>query len=225
MVFSFFDMFQSPKFVGLSVVVAVCLSGFAGPPALQAQRNTHDRIVRKADTRSSFRVNGNIHPLARPDNDRGKVGESFRMERVSVIFKATEAQNAALEALLEQQQNPASPDYHKWLRPEDFGDRFGLSSNDIDQIVSWLRDQGFTVDEIGKARRWVTFSGSAQQVETAFQTSIHQYAIDGDVFYANIADPAIPSAFSDVILGFRALNNFRLKPRPRFTSNMTGNHI
>src|SRR5262249_42726909 len=141
-------MFKSPKFVGLSVVVAMGLSGFAGLSALQAQRNTHDRIVQKADTRSSFRLRGNIHPFARPDYDRGQVGGSFRMERISVIFRATEAQDAALEALLEQQQNPASPDYHKWLRPEDFGDRFGLSSNDIDQIVSWLRNQGFTVDEI-----------------------------------------------------------------------------
>src|SRR2546430_15224389 len=55
------------------------------------------------------------------------------------------------------------------------------------------------------------------------------------MFYANSTDPAVPSVLADVVLGFRSLNNFRLKPKavkrsvddavlPQFTSSTSGNH-
>ncbi len=141
-----------------------------------------------------------------------------------MMFKAAPAQEAELDALLEAQQNPSSPNFHKWLGPEEFADRFGLSANDVSQVVAWLQQQGFTIDEVGRARRWVAFSGVADQVEKAFQTEIHEYMANGQTFYANAGEPAVPAAFAEVVSGFRALNNFQMKPRPRFTSNVTGNH-
>ena len=68
------------------------------------------------------------------------------------MFKATPAQQAALEQLLAEQQDPASPNYHNWLTPEQYADRFGVSQNDIDKIVSWLETEGFTVDQVARGR-------------------------------------------------------------------------
>ncbi len=155
---------------------------------------------------------------------------------MSMIFKPTDAQQSELEQLVQDQQNPASPNYHKWLTPQEFADRFGLSPNDLNEIASWLRSQGFTVNEIAPTRRWVVFSGRARQVESVFQTAIHEYAVEGQTFYANATDPVIPEAFADVVSGFRSLNNFRMTPRPRlshidgivspqFTSSISGNHF
>src|SRR5262249_1039773 len=152
----------------------------------------------------------------------------------TMMFKTTDAQQAELDRLVEDQQNPASPNYHKWLTPEEFADRFGLTQNDVDQVVSWLQSQGFNVNETARTRRWVAFSGQVPQVESAFRTTIHQYSIEGHTFYGNATDPMIPSALADVVSGFRALNNFRLDPRPRvkhvdaspqFTSSVSGNHF
>jgi len=146
------------------------------------------------------------------------------MERMTMMFKPTDAQQAALNTLSQEQQDSASPNYHKWLTPEQFADRFGLSPNDVTQIVSWLQTQGFTVDEVARTRRWVSFTGVAHQVESAFQTTIHEYVVNGEAFYANTTDPLVPAALGGVVSGFRSLNNFRMKPRPRFTSSVTGNH-
>jgi hypothetical protein len=146
------------------------------------------------------------------------------MERMTMMFKPTDAQQAAVNTLLQEQQDPASPNYHKWLTPDQFADQFGLSPNDVNQIVSWLHTQGFTVDEVARTRRWVSFTGVAHQVESAFQTTIHEYVVNGETFYANTSDPLVPAALGDVVSGFRSLNNFRMKPRPRFTSSVTGNH-
>jgi len=159
----------------------------------------------------------------------------FTMERMTIMFKSSDAQQAALEQFLGEQQDPASPNYHRWFTPEEFGERFGLSPNDVNAVVRWLETQGFTVDEVARTRRWVSFSGTAQQVEAAFQTTIHEYIIGGERFYANATDPAVPGAFANVVSGFRSLNSFRLKPRPdlrhlsapasgQFTSSVSGNH-
>jgi len=157
------------------------------------------------------------------------------MQRITMVFKPGAEQETDLNGLLEEQQDPLSPNYHTWLTPEEFADRFGLSPDDVDEIVMWLHSHGFTVDEVGRTRRWVSFTGRAEQVESAFQTRIHEYSVDGETFYANSTDPAVPAALANVILGFRSLNNFRMKPRPnlrrvdttarpQFTANATGYH-
>src|SRR5262245_27380019 len=70
-------------------------------------------------------VKGHIHPLALPQADRGAVAADSRLGAVSLMLKRSPAQERDLEALLEGQQNPSSPLYHQWLKPEQFAERFG----------------------------------------------------------------------------------------------------
>ncbi len=178
------------------------------------------------------RLPGNTHPLARPEFDQGSVNPSMPM-RVTMNFKMTAAQQAGLDALLAAQQHRGSPEYHRWLTPEQFGSRFGLAQGDIDKVTTWLESEGFAVEGAPASRNMITFSGTAQQVEVALHTEIHRYNFGGEAHYSNASDPSIPAALADVVVGFRGLNNFRLKPRvtrrtvlnPKFTSGVTGNHF
>ncbi|HEY2384569.1 MAG TPA: S53 family peptidase [Terriglobia bacterium] len=219
------------RFTGtLSCVLIVSTALFAAAPQVQ------DRITRRIDPAVTAVVAGNVHPLASRDHDRGQVSAALKMPRVTMLFKMTGAQQAALDALLQGQQDPRSAGYHHWLSPEEYAARFGISANDRNQIVSWLQSQGFTINEVGRNGRSVSFTGAAGQIESAFHTSMHQYAVNGKTFYANAAEPSVPAAFADLVSGFRALNDFRLKPRPnprsisaadapRFTSSVSGNHF
>ena len=214
---------MNPRFVRLTGTI-LCVLAFA-PSIFAAQ--IQDRITRRIDPSLTAVVRGNVHPFANRANDRGQAQASLRVSRVTMMFKMTDAQEAELSALLQRQQDPQSADYHRWLAPEEYAVRFGVSANDRNQVVAWLQAQGFTVDEIGRNGRSVTFTGSARQIESAFHTSMHQFAINGETYYANTTEPSVPAAFADLVLGFRALNNFRLKPRPNqahFTSSLTGNH-
>ena len=83
-----------------------------------------------------------------------------------VMLKRSAAQQADLDQLLAEQQDRSSPNYHAWLTPEQFGDRFGASPNDISQIVSWLQSEGFAVDEVSRARNWIWFSGTARRCKS-----------------------------------------------------------
>ncbi len=174
-----------------------------------------DRIRARIDGSRAVVLADHVPPRARPEFDQGPVAASFPMPAVTIYLKSSRSQQTSLQQLLASQQNPASADFHKWLTPEQYADRFGASQNDVNRITAWLQSQGLRVQRVARSRTWIEFSGTARQVENALHTQIHQYLQDGELHYANSTDPSIPAALSDVALGLRGLNNYRLKPRGR----------
>ncbi|MGA2268739.1 MAG: protease pro-enzyme activation domain-containing protein [Bryobacteraceae bacterium] len=134
------------------------------------------------------------------------------MDHTLILFKPSSAQQADLDQLLADQQNPSSPLFRRWLTPEEFGNRFGLSASDHSKVVAWLASEGLTVNESGRARNWVAFSGTAAQVSKTLHTSLRRYRVDGETHFANSNDPAVPEALADVVGGFLGLNDFYPKP-------------
>ena len=213
--------------IALALGVLVGLSCLPG--SVFAKGALKDRILEAVDTSRTTVVTGSVHPMAHRGLDQGRVDSEMRMH-VTMNFKMTAAQQADLDALLAAQQKRGSPEYQRWLTPEEFGSRFGLSQGDINKVTQWLQGEGLQVEGVPASRNMITFSGTAQQVESALHTEIHQYVTDGKAHFSNAGDPAVPAALSDVVMGFRGLNNFELKPRmlkqtsAKFTSIVSGNH-
>ncbi|MBS1873421.1 MAG: hypothetical protein JSU00_09400 [Acidobacteria bacterium] len=158
-------------------------------------------------------VRGNVHPLARAEHDIGAVAPNRRLDRMVLALRPSADQEAELEALLEAQQDPSSPDFRRWLTPEEFGQRFGVSRNDLRQLVDWLSGQGFEVEPLPAGGRLIVFSGAAEQVEAAFSVRMRRYRIHGEEHIANEGDPRIPEALAAVVGGFVSLNDFRSAPQ------------
>jgi subtilase family serine protease len=217
------------KFKICLIYFSICALIFAAPLISLPQTGLRNRIGSAIERTPSAMIRGHVHPLAQARYDRGKVAGLFAMSRVSMMFKPTDVQQSELDALLQQQRDPSSPTYHRWLTPEEFADRFGLSAADLNKTTAWLQDQGFTIDEISPSRNWIAFSGFAHQMESAFHTQIHEYAVNGETHYASANEPSVPRALANVVLGFRSLHDFRPKPRgiikPKYTSSVTGNHF
>jgi subtilase family serine protease len=218
------------RFLSLAAL-AVCIGALAGASAAFAQFRTADRIVEPVAGARFSAIRGGVHPAARPEFEQGSVDPAMRLGRVTMFFQKTPEQQAGLETLLRELQDTSSPLYHRWLSPEEFGARFGLSPNDLDKIVAWLRTQGLAIEQVSRSRTWVAFSGTARQIEAALRTDLHRYSVRGEPHFANRTAPSVPAAFAGVVLGFRGLNDFRMKPRgvrklrPRFTSEISGDHF
>src|SRR5271170_931838 len=165
-------------------------------------------ITQPIDEGNLVVLRGNTHPLARSKYDQGAAPGSLAMDRMMLVLKTTPAQGSALETLLAQQQDRSSPNYHKWLTPQEFGEQFGASEADIQKITSWLQSQGFQVENVANGRNVIQFSGNAGQVQSAFHTAIHKYAINGKENWANASDPSIPAALTPAVAGVASLNNF-----------------
>jgi subtilase family serine protease len=183
------------------------------PIVLRAQIGTiGPQITEPVDETRLTVLKGNTHPLARVDSDRGPAPSDLAMDRMLLVLKRSPQQEAALENLLDQQENRSSPNYHRWLTPEAFGEEFGPSEQDIQVVTSWLASHGFQVNRVSKGRTLIEFSGTAGGVGEAFHTAIHKYSVNypvnGSEYWANASDPEIPSALAPVVAGFSSLNNF-----------------
>lgn len=112
-----------------------------------------DRIQEPADENSRVVLKDNVNSRATAVNDRGVVEESHFISHVKLVTAQTAEQAAALEQLLEEQRDPGSVNYHNWLTPEEFGERFGLSEGDLGTLTSWLQSRGFRIEQVARARK------------------------------------------------------------------------
>jgi len=194
--------FRSPLvcILALTLVTAICLA------------EAPDRIATTIDSGRMVPLRGQIQRQARPEYDQGRVDASFQLNGVKLFIAPSASQVKDLKQLLEEQQDPKSPHFHKWLTIQQYADRFGLSHNDVQKTVAWLKSQGLTSVKVANGRDWIVFSGTASQIESVFRTEIHRYNVKGEMHFANSSPPSIPAALSGVANGFFGLDDFRPKP-------------
>jgi len=151
-------------------------------------------------------------PQFKPRYDRGEALESYQLRHVRILLTRSAEQQKALDRFEQELQDKSSPNYHKWLTPQQFGRQYGPADSDVAAIVAWMQSYGLTVEPVSPGRTNVAFSGTVRQVKEAFHTSIHSYEFNGQQFYTNIANPSVPSALSPLIEGIARLNTWN--PRP-----------
>ena len=145
------------------VVLAIC--------STQALAAVEDRITQPTVESHRATLRGQVHPLARVADDRGPVDPALALSYCTLLLLPA----PGLEQFLSEQRNPRSPNYRRWLTPEQFADRFGASRNDIAKLTAWLESQGLQVNDIAQGRHWITFSGTAEQAARAFRTEFHRF--------------------------------------------------
>ena len=196
-----------------------------------------DRITGPIDSSQMATLPGHVNRNAKPQYDQGQVEPSLQFSYVTLVIAPSPSQQIALDLLLAQQQDRSSPNYHKWLTPEQYADRFGLSQNDINKITAWLQSQGLTVLSVPRGRNSVIFRGTAALIESAFRTEIHRYNLNGEKHIANSTAVSVPATLSGVVTGIRGLTDFRPKPlyvrparggkisdpHPTYTTTIDGN--
>jgi hypothetical protein len=186
---------------------------FLSPVTKPQTVNVPSRITEAIDNKTRVTLRGNTHPLARPEYDRGAAPDSLPMERMLLVLTRSPEREAALTTLLDEQQDKSSPNFHRWLTPEEFGRQFGAPDADIQAVTGWLTSQGFRVNSVAKGRTVIEFSGDAGLVRNAFNTQIHKYVVNGEEHWANASDPQIPAALAPVVAGVATLHNFYKKPQ------------
>jgi hypothetical protein len=187
-----------------------------------------DRITAPIDSSRMVALTGNVHGLARPRFDLGRTDGSQSLQGLTLAFRPSTAQQQDLDNFLVQLQDRSSPNYHKWLTPAQFADRFGMTRNDISRVTTWLESEGFAVTSVANSRNQISFDGTVAQVESVFRTEIHNYLVDSVIHFANANNPSVPVALAGSVLAVGHLNDFRPKARaihPHFTSDQSGNHF
>jgi hypothetical protein len=75
------------------------------------------RINQRVDSTRLTRLGQTTHPLTRTGRDLGRAAADLPMERIQMQLSSSPEQEAALEQLLADQHDPASPHFQEWLTP------------------------------------------------------------------------------------------------------------
>ena len=209
------------KRYALSLLLALCVPAALLAQSAETGRNARALITRRIDEGQLHRLQGNTRPEANPQNDRGRVADGLSLDHMLLQLQRSPAQEHAAQAFLDALQEPGSPNFHKWLSPTEFGDRFGASQTDIDAITAWLGSHGFTVNSVYPNGMIVDFSGTAGQVASTFHTEIHDLDVNGRAHIANMSDPQIPDALAPVVAGVVSLHDFSPRPMSKARGNYT----
>jgi hypothetical protein len=204
-------------------------------PALAVQPSSRIATV---DSNVTAALPGMVHPWVTQSADRGMVDDGLQLQGLTLQFQRSAAQQAALETLIEQQNDPSSPKFHQWLTLEQFAAQFGMSATDLAKASAWLESQGFTVVKVVDSGNAIIFNGTAGQIRHAMGTEIHHYMVNGALHYANAGAVTLPAALASVIAHVSGLNDFKPMSKsrpslaaanssvlvPQFSSGVSGNH-
>jgi hypothetical protein len=195
----------------LSAAAALMLAA----PSRPVRAQQADRLSTAIDARHRVTIAGSRSARVEGLASEGPAEDRMPVPGITLHFRQTAQQSAELEQLLEDQQDPWSPHFHAWLTPEEFGERFGLSDNDFRRVRDWAESQGFRVQSAAQSRTWITFSGTAGQVRSAFLTDLHRFRETGKIRFANVTDVSLPADMAPLVSAISGLNDFRNGGGPR----------
>ncbi|HEX4379745.1 MAG TPA: protease pro-enzyme activation domain-containing protein, partial [Candidatus Acidoferrum sp.] len=182
-----------------ALALATCAITSA-PLRAQSQR---PQVTEAIDESKLATLPGNTTPAATfAQNDRGPVADDLRLDHILILLKRDPQTESDLREHIDAMHNPASPDYHHWLTPEQLAARYGVHQQDLDTVQRWLISRGLTINQTYKNGMVIDVSATAAQVRDTFRTEIHNLTLaNGDRHIANMRDPQIPAALVPVIAG------------------------
>ena len=159
------------------------------------------------------------HPQwASSEFDAGALPADQPLDDLTLVLARSPRQELAFQQFLADQQNPASPDYHHWLTPDEVGVRYGLSNDDIATLTSWLQSQGLHVNWVSPSHIFIGFGGTAADIGHAFQSELHYYNVDHAQHISVSSDPMIPQALVPAIKAIHGLYTIEDHPANHLVS-------
>jgi hypothetical protein len=143
------------------------------------------------------------------------VGQLADTNRLHLAIALPLRNQDVLSNLLQELYDPASPNYHHYLMPDQFTEQFGPTAADYEAVIAFAKANGLPVEAIHPNRVLLDVSGTVAEVQRALHITVRTYRhpTENRTFFAPDTAPTLDLAAP--ILGISGLNNYSL-PRPYF---------
>ena len=162
-----------------------------------------------ASTQSSYALAGwaNTHTQAIPLVKAKLLGalDPASTLRVTVALQMQNAQ--ALQGLVQQQATPGSDNFNKYITPAQFNATYAPSSASVKAVSNYLAGAGLGNISVERNRLFITATGTAAQIEAAFNTSLSRFDQKGKEVFVNTTPAQVPQALNGIVLSVLGLNN------------------
>ncbi|MGO4702487.1 protease pro-enzyme activation domain-containing protein [Dyella sp. 2RAB6] len=199
--------------LGLSVLVAA--SGLCVVPAASAADAPALTAIGSMATQHV--------PLAVRNGAALLVSNLDTQKHLKLALSLPQRNQAELDQLLHDLQDPRSPQYHQYLSVEEYTARFAPTQQDYDTVVAWAQANGLTVTGTPANRRLVDVEGPVDTINRAFKVKMGNYnhPTENRTFFAADREP-VAAGLSVPLLHVSGLDNFRL-PHTNYHKNTSAN--
>jgi len=155
-------------------------------------------------------LRGTAPPAAAYSRLTGALAETNRLDlKIGLPLRHQDV----LTNLLKQLYEPGADNFHQWLTPGQFADRFGPTEDDYRKAIQFAETHGLKVTHTHSNRALLDVNGPVANIQEAFQVRlrVYQHPTEDRTFYAPdteaSVDPSVP------ILCVSGLDNFTLPYR------------
>ncbi|HEY4771620.1 MAG TPA: protease pro-enzyme activation domain-containing protein [Steroidobacteraceae bacterium] len=130
------------------------------------------------------------------------------------ILVGLQLQNASkLDSAILAVNTPGNPSYGKFLKPAEFASTYAPTAAQVQAVRSYLSSMGLAGFVVPSNRMYITASGTAAQINKAFNTTLWQYQVSGPngeptrTVFANTQPAQVPASLGGIVLSVVGLQN------------------
>lgn len=121
---------------------------------------------------------------------------------------------AALTALASAVSDPSSAQYGRYLSEGAYRAQFAPTAAQVSAVESWLKGAGLHVQGVGSDNHFVSVSGSATAINSAFAAGVRQFTVNGQTVLGSTSDVTVPDALAGDVLAVTGLDTLGHQVRP-----------
>jgi subtilase family serine protease len=156
------------------------------------------------------------HPLwATP---QAKIADTAPAAKMTFRVYLNLRDQAGAEATAQSVSDPGSPSYRQYLTPDQVRARFAASDATVTSVRDWLSGSGFSVGAVPSNKAYVEATGSADQVQKAFDVKLGKYNVKGRTLRASDKELSVPTAVAPAVLGVIGVDQATSLFKPNHTA-------
>jgi pseudomonalisin len=124
-----------------------------------------------------------------------------------IVVGLQEQNTGQVQSTLLQMLTPGNALYGTFYTVSQFAAQFGATNAQVQTVESYLTSNGFTNLTVSDNQLVIDGYATAAQVETAFNTSLSQYSVNGTTVFLNTTGAQVPTSLSGIVVAVLGLNN------------------
>ena len=135
-----------------------------------------------------------------------RTGAVTSSQKIGLEISLNLRNKAKLDAFVKAVSTPKSALYKHYLSVQQFVAEYAPTQAQVDQVTAYLKSEGLSVGSLTANHLTVAASGTAAQVEKAFNVSISTYKTSTQSFIANSEAPSLPAGLASVVGSVSGMN-------------------
>ncbi len=139
------------------------------------------------------------------------LGRADRSAEINITVRLKLSDKTAFDQAVDALYDPASPSFHHWMTAEDLA-KYAPTKEQQQAVRTELERHGLTILSPDPTGFTIRAHGTIANVESAFNTALHQFEYKGNIFRANIRNAQLSGEAGNYVSTVAGLESHQVKP-------------